>query len=200
MSDDPFEGTVELPVSFRGYSRDATERLVRQLEETYRALLAERDGLRARADDAENQLGAAARRLQELEQQLALHRGDVEAVGAAVVTAERLKAEYEREAAAMRAEAAQEAARTLSLAEQQAETIMRDASARAERLVREVEVRLQERRNETEVFLDDTRERLGAIVRDLFTRVTRGPFGPPALESGEPGVSQPEFEPRRPLD
>ena len=155
MSLERFDRTPELPVSFRGYAREPTDALLRELEAVCRALLAERDELRELAGEAE-------RRLKEAEAELVRYRAEALAVSRALVTAEKIKLDNELDAAAIRAEAQQEAARLVAHAEERARAIVGDAEVRAEQAVTEA---------------DDTRERFGSLARELFARVTG-----PALE------------------
>jgi len=184
--------TDKLPVAFRGYAREETDALLRQVEESYRALVSERDDLRARLETAERERG-------ELERELAEHRKQSRAVGDALIAAERLKAESEQEAAAIRARGEEEAAALKAEAERErsgaregaereAESILREAEAKAQRLVEEVQRNLEERQHEAEHFLDDTKERLSSLVRDLLGKLgsSQGEAAPSHPDTPEP--------------
>jgi len=177
----------ELPTAFRGYDREATDKLLRQVEERYNAATAEQGELRSRAERAEQ-------RVHELEDELAAHRERTKAVGEALITAEKVKTESEREAAELRdraqleasvirEDAERQAAEARAQAERDAEAIVREAESRRESLVQEVQRSLEARQHEAEHLLDDTRERLSTLVRDLLARVTGG-VGEDALSHG----------------
>ena len=106
---DEFAETPKLPVSFRGYDRDATEGLLRQLEAGYRTLLVERDQREGR--------------VAELERELAEHRERSRAVGNALIKAEELKALSARDAQEVKEDAEREAGEIRAQAEQHAEAL-----------------------------------------------------------------------------
>jgi cell division septum initiation protein DivIVA len=179
-SPEGLSGPDKLPIAFRGYAQEPTDELLRRVEQSYQALVRERDELRARAEGAE-------RRNEELERELAGHREQTRAVSDALIAAEQAKAASEREAAALKAEAEREHAEVRERADREAQAIVREAQAKADRLVQEVQRTLEERRHEAENFLDDTKERLGALVRDLLARV-----GSARLDAVEPEGQAPE--------
>lgn len=173
----------KLPTAFHGYSREAVDKLLGELEESYRALIAERDELRAKLSDS-------SKRLDEASAQLENHARQEHVIADAMIEAERLKAESEQQASTIKGEAAGEAAETRrraaqaaqelrAAAERDAETtkqrasseadeLLRGARSHADRLVGEMEERLGERQRQAEELLDDVGARLGSLVRDLF--------------------------------
>ena len=116
MPADDFANMPELPVSFRGYDRAATDALLGNLEESYRALLTERD-------DANGRVAEMETKLTELERELAEHREQSQAVSDALITAEQLKALGERDARILKEEAEREAAEIRAQAEQHADAL-----------------------------------------------------------------------------
>ena len=116
MPADDFANIPELPVSFRGYDRAATDALLSDLEESYRALLTERDDAKSRVAEMET-------KLTELERELAEHREQSQAVSDALITAEQLKALGERDGQSLKDEAEREAAEIRAQAEQHAEAL-----------------------------------------------------------------------------
>jgi len=189
---DQLDRDGKLPTAFRGYDREAVDRLLGEIEESYRALLSERDGLRAKLEDT-------SRRLSKVTADLDERAGRERAIADALIEAERLKAgaagdaadtrgRAEREAQELRAAAEGDAAGIRREAELKAETIVRDAEAareqagteagellrsaqaRADRLVDEMQQSLEERQHRAEEVLDDAKVRLGSLVRDLFGR------------------------------
>lgn len=116
MPADDFANMFELPVSFRGYDRAATDALLSDLEESYRALLTERD-------DAKGRMAEMETKLTEFERELAEHREQSQAVSDALITAEQLKALSERDARILKEEAEREAAEIRTQAEHDAETL-----------------------------------------------------------------------------
>ena len=152
MPADDFANMPELPVSFRGYDRAATDALLGNLEESYRALLTERD-------DANGRVAEMETKLTELERELAEHREQSQAVSDALITAEQLKALGERDARILTEEAEREAAEIRARAELDAETL----SAAADSHVAEVRSRAEQ---DAEAILRDAEERRAQAERD----------------------------------
>jgi cell division septum initiation protein DivIVA len=135
MSGDQDEEVV-LPTAFRGYERQATDALLRRVDESYRTLLRERDQLRTRAERAE--------------QRLADHEEEIRNVGRALLRAEEIQAKADQRLADIDAAAAQraaevvdqandKAAEALQAAERQAAALREQARLQAEAIVREGE-------------------------------------------------------------
>jgi cell division septum initiation protein DivIVA len=111
------------------------------VEDGYRALVAERDELHARVERAE-------RRSEALERQLGEVRDQTDAVGRALVRAEELRVEAERDAEAIRSDA-----------RRQADEILAEASRKAENLA-----------VDAEELMNSAKEHLTGLVQDLFDR------------------------------
>lgn len=157
-----------LPVGFRGYDREATDAAFAGLKERNAALTGERDDLRRQVD--------------ELGEELELHRRRVEAVADALVTAQLIAVDLrkaaEAEIEAERRDASDEQQRLTdeglairAKARQDATEIIREARIRADKLIEEVVAALEEYRQDTDQFLSGTRERLDSLVRDLLGRI-----------------------------
>jgi cell division septum initiation protein DivIVA len=140
----------ELPSSFRGYDRAATHAFLARVEDAYRELVTERDELLERSEALERELGE--------------FREQAHAVSLALVRAEELRVEAERDAEAIRSEAEHVAAEALEQAHREADHILSQASRRADALV-----------VDAEELIDSAKEHITGLVRDLFERagVTR---------------------------
>ena len=86
-ADEPINDRT-LPTAFKGYAREAVDSLLEEIERSYRALIAERDELRANLEGTTKSLAEITA---ELEQHVARER----AVADALIETERLKAEAE---------------------------------------------------------------------------------------------------------
>jgi len=154
---DRLERAGKLPTAFHGYARQPVDRLLEEVEESHRGLIAERDELRASLDGANE-------RLSTLTSELDRHVGQERAVADALIEAEQKAKELtktaESDAEGMRA-----------AAELKADAILRDAQTRADRLVEETKQALEERTFQAENLLDDARARLGSLVRDLLDQI-----------------------------
>jgi len=159
-----------LPIAFRGYSRDATDRLLGRIEESYRALLTERDQLRARAEETEGKL--------------AEHEGEVAAVGRALVRAEQIRAEAELEAEATVASSAREAAERLAgaraeaeallaAAESQASALRDGAQLEAEAAIKDAEAARATSEREGQELTERAKRDADAIMREAEARAAR---------------------------
>lgn len=159
------------------------------LQESIRALSAERDELRGA-------LTSATERLSQLEAELEHHVGRERAVVDALIETERLKSGAESEVQALKEEAEREIAELRGRAEQEtqelrtaaeraadeiraraeaeADELLGEARARADRLVEAVQQNLEERQHQAEDLLDDARAKLSSLVRDLFDRIDEG--------------------------
>jgi cell division septum initiation protein DivIVA len=173
----PLEAPPDLPVVFRGYDRKATDAFLHKLEESFHRLTAERDGLRRRIDD--------------LEDELAHHRSRSQAVADALISAQtlahevRAAAEREiesdrRDASTAKSFALEEAGEIRAKAQQEAAELVHQAREQANRMIDEVQRGIREQQHEAEHILENTKERLGALVSDLLNRI-------PA-SSGDTGV------------
>ncbi len=176
----PFDAAPELPLSFRGYSREAIDAFLEQVEDGYLGLVAERDELR--------------RQLEELKQELADHRKRAQLVSDALVRAERVAAEVRADAeremeaekgeiAAVRSRTLREAEEVLAQAKEKAEAILTQAREDADRRADEVLQKLSDQQYEAEHLLDDTRARLATLVTDLIKQLPVGTAGNPGIRS-----------------
>jgi cell division initiation protein len=158
----------DLPVSFRGYDRAATEARLWQLEEQRKEVERQRDDVQ--------------RRLEEVTAEVEGHRSRAQAVADALVTAQRiandLKASAEAELEAERRELSEalqrlegEGAGIRSEARQEATEIVREARVRADRLIAEVGSALTDYEREADEFLGSSRDRLTALVHELLSRM-----------------------------
>jgi cell division septum initiation protein DivIVA len=148
--------TKKLPTAFHGYAREPVDKLLEEVEESYRALIAERDELRA-------SLAVADERQSMLTSELDHHVAQERAVADALIEAERLKMEAEHDAEGIR-----------RAADLKADAIMGEAQTRADRLVDERQQELQERSYQAENLLDDAKAKLGSLVRELLEQVGTG--------------------------
>ncbi|HEV2593425.1 MAG TPA: DivIVA domain-containing protein [Gaiellaceae bacterium] len=171
----------ELPSSFRGYDRTATDALLARVEESYRELLAERDQLLER-------LGRAESRAEAVERDLGDFREQADALGRALVRAEELRLEAERDAEVIRSEAErvasevqEQAERAAAVAVREAETTRtlfeREAAEARERAHREADDILNQASRraddlvvDAEELMNRAKEHLTGLVRDLFER------------------------------
>ncbi len=178
-------GPDQLPGALRGYDREATDALLAEHERRHEAIARERDDL--------------LRQIDELRTELTGHRGRVQAVAEALVTAQQAAADLRSSAAAdaeaermsvaaERQKLVEEGAAIRADARQEATEIVREARVRAERLAHEVVAALREYQLETDQFLDRTRERLDSLVGDLVGRI-------PASAPEAPLTAEPEPEP-----
>ena len=192
--------TIELERRGQEPTTADTSADLEQLEESNRALSAERDQVRT-------DLARATERLAEVEAELEHHVGRERAVADALIEvtrevtemreraekeAEELTATAEREAEEIRRAAEQDAATTLSdaqaskaqaeteagelraRAEVEANELLSDARARADRLVEDMQQNLEERQHQAQNLLDDASARLGSLMRDLFEQIDGG--------------------------
>lgn len=166
MTETELDRDAALPTAFRGYARESVDSLLEEIEKGFRALVAERDELRAKLADATERL---AERTTELER----HAGQQQAIADALIEAERLRAEGEKQVSAMQADAMRDAAdmrarleqeghELVAAAKRDVEGIQRDAELKAEAIVREaesfraqVETEMQERRARAEGEADE---------------------------------------------
>lgn len=128
MADPDLNGP--LPTAFRGYAREAVDRLLEEIEESYRNLIADRNELRSNH-------AAMARRLEDVTADLKSYATRERAVADALIEVEQAKASIAARLVAIEAEAthvskihtrAQEEARTLmEAARRDAEAIRRRA-------------------------------------------------------------------------
>ena len=124
-----------LPVARRGYDRDATDALIKELEERLMLMLAERDHARARIADLEQQVAEAAERKHAVAQALIL-ASQVRSESERDV--DDLKAQSEREVSAIRSESNRKADEILQAAEADAKRIVEEARTRSADLEREL--------------------------------------------------------------
>jgi cell division septum initiation protein DivIVA len=163
-----FAAQPNLPVTFRGYDRAATDRLVARAWERQSELERERDGLKAKVDELAEQLAHHERRAQAVADALVaaqLAAGEVRAAAAAEIEEDRRRVERERR------EIADERASLRAKARQDAAEIVREARVRADRLVDELRITFEEYQQDTGQFLSEKRERLDSLVRDLLDRI-----------------------------
>ena len=169
-----FADARELPVSFRGYERASTDKLLRDLEEAYRALLAGRD-------EAKSQVAELEAQVAELERELAERREQADAVSDALIRAEQLKALSERDAQAIKEAADREAAEIRAQAEHDANMLRADADCEvvetrsraaheADELVRVGETAKAEAEREAAETRERAERDAAAIVRDAESR------------------------------
>ena len=174
MPADDFANIPELPVSFRGYERAATDALLSDLEESYRALLTERDDAKSRVAETET-------KLTELERELAEHREQSQAVSDALITAEQLKALGERDGQSLKDEAEREAAEIRAQAEHDAETLraaadnevseVRAAAQRqAEAILREADVAKADTEQQAAETLARAEREADGVLREAEAR------------------------------
>ena len=157
-----------LPLRFRGYDRKTTDDLLREIESSYRVLLAERDEARASLDSAQQ-------RVVELEHKVARHREHTQAISDALVAATQMKVEAEEAARAIKGEAKRAAAAIRRRAEQDADSIVREAESRAQAVVDEVEIGYRRSGKPKPKELGDAKERLATLMRDLLDRARKIP-------------------------
>lgn len=188
----------ELPTSFRGYDRVATDALLTQIEQSYGELLAERDDLRSRLEDAQE-------RAAHTERELARYREQMDSISRVLIHAEEVRSAAERDAHVTRSEASRQASQTRDRAARDAQVMNREAEAtkvaaereaeeiraaaqrraaevvsealaRAEQLALEARRKLEERQRQAEVLLDGAKGRLNEFVRDLFAEARAAGF------------------------
>lgn len=161
------DGTDALPLAFRGYAREATDALLDRIDESYRALLKERDELHGRAQRAEARL--------------AQHEKQIEAAGRALVRAEQIRADAESAAAAIKAAVAEEAAEIrhrvddearaiLASAEHQAAALVEQARPRAEVILGQAEAIRAVAEREAANLRDRAQVEAEAVIRDAERR------------------------------
>jgi cell division septum initiation protein DivIVA len=178
----------QLPGALRGYDREATDALLAEHERRHAALARERDDL--------------LRQVEELRSELNGHRGRVQAVAEALVTAQQAAAELRSSAAAdaesermsvanERQKLVEEGAAIRAEARHEATEIVREARVRAERLAHEVVAALRNYQLETDQFLDRTRERLDLLVGDLVGRIPASAPEAPLTAEPEPLADEP---------
>jgi len=172
----PFESAPELPISFRGYSREAIDAFLERIEEGYVHLIAEREDLQ--------------RRLEELQRELTEHREREHLVSEALVRAERIASEMKaaahvqveserEELAAVKERTLSEAEAILAQARAKAEAIVQEAREQAVRTQEELLAEIADQQDEAARLLDDTRERLASLVTELIKQLPVGTAGRP---------------------
>ena len=177
MPADDFANMPELPVSFRGYDRAATDAFLSDLEASYRALLTERDDAKGRVAEMET-------KLTELERELAEHREQSQAVSDALITAEQLKALGERDGQSLKDEAEREAAETRAQAEQHAENlraaadnevseVRAAAQQQAEAILRDADVAKADTEQQAAETLARAEREADEVVREAESRAAR---------------------------
>lgn len=193
----------KLPTAFHGYARDPVDKLLAEIEESYRALIAERDELREK-------LEAESKRQGDLTAELEKRTRQERVIADAVIEAERLKAEADRQTSELKAAATRDAAETRERAEHEAQELraaaerdaeaakeraaseadelLQAAQAHADRLVTEMEKRLGQRQRRAEELLEDVGARLGSLVRDLFDQAGTAAQGRGAAHESEQGA------------
>jgi cell division septum initiation protein DivIVA len=139
-----------LSITFPGYSREAVDDILHDVEQAYRELLREHDALKSVAETLEA-------KVRELSSELDARRKRERAVADALITAH------------------EEANRVLTAAHERGEKESSDlldaAHREAEGLARE----LVERQRETETLVDDTMNRLRTFLRNLHAHAATEP-------------------------
>jgi cell division septum initiation protein DivIVA len=157
-----------LPIGFRGYDRERTERLVQTIADEVVWVKEERDELRA-------QLDKVTRELEE-------HRQRTRAVADALVSAQQVAAdvrahaeaelaEQESRIAGVREQAEAEATEVREQARHDATEIVRESRLRADRVIDDVADALTGYRADTDHYLDDARQKLDTLVQSVLERI-----------------------------
>ena len=166
----------DLPTSFRGYDRAATDALLAKLDDARLVLVRERDELR--------------REVESLRHDVEQHRERTQAVADALVTAQmvanelRAKAEGDlaeerRELAASKERLEHEADELRERARHEATEIVRESRVRADRVIDEVAHALRNYRTDTDEFLEEARLRLDSLVQEVLERMPASVPAPP---------------------
>ena len=128
-----------LPVARKGYDRDATDRLLDQLEEGLKATL-------RRHDEAVSRVGELERRLEEGHER-------EEAVTEALVVATQIRADSEREAEELKAKYLREAEAMKDEVKQEADEILKEGEELKAKYLREAEAMKDKVKQEADEIL-----------------------------------------------
>jgi chromosome segregation ATPase len=156
MTADTFARDAALPLALRGYAREPVDALLQRIEESYRALISERDGLRV-------DLATATERLAEVTAELERHGGQEQAV--TEVRGELLRLE--------------EANRTLSTERDELRSDLTSATERMKEVEAELEHYIARERAVADVLIEvrrevgETRSRAEQEVQALKAAVER---------------------------
>ena len=164
----PLDRPPDLTIGRRGYDVAATDAFLGRLEQGFHELTTERDALKRRVD--------------ELEQELVRHREQHDAVADALITAQTLarevRARAEAEVASDRAEAAQakasaekDAAAIRAKAQQDADVLLAEAKVQSAQLVDQMQEDVRAKQHEAETILDDAKARVESLVHELLDRL-----------------------------
>ena len=156
----------KLPTAFHGYSREAVDSLLGKIEDSYRGVIAERDELRGNLADTNRRLDGVTAELED-------HKRKERAISDAVIEAERLKANGEKQATAIKGEAAGEAAETRRRANQAAQELRTSAERDAERIRREAELEAEAIKRDAEAARDRAASESDELLRGAQSRADR---------------------------
>ena len=151
-----------LPVAMRGYDREATDRLLSQLEQGLEATL--------------RQHGVTLARLKDLEHRVADGQEREEAVTEALVLATQIRADSEREGKEIRDRYVSEAEAIKEAAQRRAEEVVREAETRAQTIVGDAEANAHAfdmRIRDAQELAERIRMHLTNFLRSMLEEVDR---------------------------
>jgi cell division septum initiation protein DivIVA len=151
-----------LPASVRGYDREATDRLLAQLDEGLKAVLQQQAAALSRASDLERRLSEGHER--------------EEAVTEALVVATQIRADSEREAKELKERYAQEGEGIKQEAQRRADEILRDAESQAQSIVGEAKANahaFDQRIRDAQELAERIRAHLTSFLRSMLEEVDR---------------------------
>jgi cell division septum initiation protein DivIVA len=149
-----------LPVGMRGYEREATDRLLSQVEQAFRETLRQHAAAVSRADD--------------LERRIAEGREREEAVTDALVVATQIRSDSEREGKQLKAKYLQEAETEAEASRQRAAEVVREAESQAEAILEEARSKargFQQEIREAEQLAVQARTRLRDFLESLLAEI-----------------------------
>jgi cell division septum initiation protein DivIVA len=156
----------KLPTAFHGYSREAVDTLLGKIEDSYRAVIAERDGLRGNLADTSRRLDGVTAELED-------RKRKERAIADAVIEAERLKSDGEQHASTIKGKAAGEAAETRRRANQEAQELKAAAVRDAEGIRQAAEREAETMKRDAEATRDRAASESDELLRGAQSRADR---------------------------
>jgi cell division septum initiation protein DivIVA len=156
----------KLPTAFHGYSREAVDSLLGKIEDSYRAVIAERDELRGNLADTSRRLDGVTAELED-------RKRKERAIADAVIEAERLKSDGEQHASAIKGKAAGEAAETRRRANQEAQELKAAAVRDAEGIRQVAEREAEAMKRDAEATRDRAASESDELLRGAQSRADR---------------------------
>jgi len=156
----------KLPTAFHGYSREAVDSLLGKIEDSYRAVIVERDELRGNLADTSRRLDGVTAELED-------RKRKERAIADAVIEAERLKSDGEQHASAIKGKAAGEAAETRRRANQEAQELKAAAVRDAEGIRQAAEREAEAMKRDAEATRDRAASESDELLRGAQSRADR---------------------------